>query len=154
VSGGRIRVIGIGQPSAGDDGAGIAVARALREHRVPAGVEIHEITDTTRLVELLEGIPRAILIDAVVADRAPGNLLCLTPEELVTQRVTPLSSHGAGVAEAIRLARTLAPATVAATISLIGLTIAPPMHCTRHLSPAVSAALPRAVTLVRRLLDG
>lgn len=149
-----MRVIGIGQPSAGDDGAGIAVARALREHPVPAGVEIHEITDTTRLVELLEGIRRAILIDAVVGGRAPGALLCLTPEELDGQHVTPLSSHGVSVGQLIQLARTLAPATVAGTICLIGLTIEPPTHYARHLSPAVSAALPRAVALVRGLLDG
>lgn len=148
-----MRVIGIGQPSAGDDGAGIAVARALREHSVPAGVEIHEVTDTTRLIELLDGIRRAILIDAVVADAAPGNLLCLTPEELAVRRVTPLSSHGASVAQVIELTRTLAPATVAATISLIGITIEPPARYTRHMSPAVSAVLPRAVTLICRLLD-
>jgi hydrogenase maturation protease len=149
-----VRLIGIGQPSAGDDAAGIAVARALREQRLPAGVEIYEITDTTRLIELLDGIPRAILIDAVVADAVPGTLLCLTPEELAARRVTPLSSHGASVAQVLELARTLAPDTTAATISLIGITIEPPARYARHMSPAVTAALPGAVTLVRRLLDG
>ena len=149
-----MRVIGIGQPSAGDDAAGIAVARALREERLPACVEIYELTDITRLIELLDGIPRAILIDAVVADAVPGNLLCLTPEELAARRVTPLSSHGASVAQVLELARTLAPATTAATISLVAITIDPPARYTLHMSQAVTAALPRAVTLVRRLLDG
>lgn len=58
------------------------------------------------------------------------------------------------VAQVIQLARTLAPATVAANISFVSITIKPPTQYFRHLWSAVNAALPRAVTLVRRLLDG
>ena len=148
-----VRVIGIGQPSAGDDGVGIAVAHALRTLRLPAGVEIHEIVDPASLVELLDGIRRAILIDAVVGDCAPGRLLCLTPEALAGERLTPLSSHATSVVQGIQLARTLAPGSVAATIRLVGVTIEPPVSYTPHLSPAIRAALPQAVALVRRLLD-
>lgn len=80
--------------------------------------------------------------------------MCLTPEELAGQHVTPLFSHGMSVAQVIQLARTLAPATVAAKISFVGITIKPPTQYFHHLWSAVNAALPRAVTLVRRLLDG
>ena len=148
----RTRVIGIGQPAAGDDNAGIAVVRVLREQPVPAGVDIHEITDPARLVELLDGIQRAILVDAVVSDHRPGNILCLTPEELAVQPVMPLSSHDMRVADAIGLARTLVPETADCDIHLVGITIEPPTRYSHTLSDLVAAAVLRAAGLIINLL--
>lgn len=149
----RTRVIGIGQPAAGDDYVGIAVARSLREQPVPGGVEIHEITDPARLVELLDGIRRAILIDALVSDNSPGNIMQLTPEDLATHPLTPLSSHGTSVADAIGLAHTLAPDTRDCYIRIFGITIEPPDRYTRAMSAPVAATVPRAVNLILDLLE-
>lgn len=148
----RTRVIGIGQSAAGDDHAGIAIARALRQQQLPAGVEIHEITDPARLVELLEGIQRAILIDAVVSDNRPGNIQCLTPEDLAASPSTPLSSHGMSVADAIGLAHTLAPAAARCDVYIIGITIEPPTRYRHAMSAAVAAAVPRAAARITHLL--
>jgi hydrogenase maturation protease len=150
----QTRVIGIGQPVAGNDYAGIAVARAFREQPVPVDVEIREITDPARLVELLNGIRRAILIDALVSDHDPGNIICLTSEELAAYPFTPLSSHDTSVADAIRLAHTLEPATKNCDIDIIGIAIQPPTRYTCAMSAAVAAAVPRAVDLILDLLEG
>lgn len=154
MTGVQTRVIGIGQPAAGDDYAGIAVARALREQPLPAGVEIHEITDPARLIELLDGCLHAILVDALVCDNAPGNIMCLTPEELAAYPGTPLSSHDTSVTDAIKLAHTLAPATSNCDIHIIGITIEPPTPYANAMSTPVAAAVPRAVDLVLGLLEG
>ncbi len=146
------RVIGIGQPAAGDDNAGIAVARALREQGLPYDVEIHAITDPARLIELLEGIRHAILIDALVSEDNPGNIVLLTTEELAACPTTPLSSHGMSVTDAIGLANTLAPDTVSSEIHIIGITIEPPRNYTCTMSAAVAAAVPRAADLIIQLL--
>jgi len=148
----RTRVIGIGQPAAGDDCAGIAVVRTLRMQPIPAGVDIHEITDPARLVELLDGIQRAILIDAVASDDRPGSIKCLTLEDLAVEPVTPLSSHGMSITDAIGLAHTLVPAAARCDVYIIGITIEPPTHYTHTLSAPVAAALPRAASLIYQLL--
>jgi hydrogenase maturation protease len=154
MTGVQTRVIGIGQPAAGDDNAGIASARALREQPLPAGIEIHEITDPARLIELLDGIRRAILVDALVCDNEPGNIMCLTPEELAAYPGMPLSSHGTSVADAIKLARTLEPATTNCDIHIIGITIEPPSGYTNAMSTPIAAAVPRVVDLILELLEG
>ena len=143
------RVIGIGQPVAGDDQAGIAVARELGAKPVPAGIAVHEITDPARLVELLGGLRYAILIDAVVSDEPPGNIMHLTPEELAAYPFTPLSSHGLSVTGAIRLLHTLALDRQDSEIHIIGITIEAPNRYTHTLSAPVAAAVPRAVAMPR-----
>lgn len=148
----QTRVIGIGQPAAGDDHVGIAVARALRAQTIPAGVELHEITDVARLVDLFEGIQRAILIDAVVSDNRPGNIQCLTLEDLESDPVTPLSSHGMSVTDAIGLAHTLSAAATRCDIHIIGITIKPPSRYAHAMSAPVAAAVPRAADLIANLL--
>ncbi len=148
------RVIGIGQPAAGDDGVGIAVARALRQRTLPAGVEVHETTDSGRLIELLDGIRRAILIDALVIDDSPGTTRCLVPEELATYPPLPLSSHGIGVAEAVGIARTLAGDGADIDIRIVGVTIKRPTGCSAAMSAPVAAAVPRAAGLILDLLAG
>jgi len=148
----QVRVIGIGQPAAGDDYAGIAVARALREQPLPAAVAIHVITDPARLIELLQGIRCAILIDALVSDNGPGNIMRLTPEELAAYPNTPLSSHEMNVADAIKLAHTLEPATTNCDIHIIGISINPPARYVTTMSAPVAAVVPRAASLIIDLL--
>lgn len=147
------RIIGIGQPAAGDDGVGIAVARALREIDLPVGAEIYETTDPGWLIELLDSARRAILIDAVVCGNEPGDIVCLAPEELASCPVTPLSSHGMSIADAIGLVHTLEPATLRTNIRIIGITIMQPSRYTCGMSPPVEAAVPHVVSLVLNLLE-
>lgn len=148
------RVIGIGQPVAGDDGAGIAVIRALRGRGVPAGVELHEIDDPSALIGLLDDARRVILVDALACNDRPGTIRQLAPAELATQAASPCSSHGLGVAEAIALAGRLAPATVSDDIRIIGIAIRPADHYTTTLSAPVRDALPGVTRQILDLLVG
>ena len=149
----RTRVIGIGQPNAGDDCVGIAVARALRQQKLPAGVDVHEITDPARLVDLLEGVQCAIVIDALLSDDSPGKIHHLAPEDLAACTSTPLSSHGTSVADAIGLLRVVTPETAGCIIHIIGVSIAPPQPGSQSLTPPVVAALPHAISLIVKLLN-
>jgi hydrogenase maturation protease len=145
------RVIGIGQPAAGDDGVGLAVIAALRG-RVPAGVALYEVTDTTDLIPLLEAPGLAILIDAVVG-LAPGEVAALRPEEAAGHRVRPFSTHGLGVQGAVALARGLAGGA-GPEVQLIGIGIPPPSRYGYGLSEAVAGAVPHAAALALALLGG
>ena len=68
-----VRVIGLGQRVAGDDGVGLCVLDAL-EQDPPAGVELCRVADAAQLVELVQGAERVVVVDAAVAAGPPGTV--------------------------------------------------------------------------------
>ena len=105
---GTIRVIGVGNIWRGDDAVGLLVARRLREKLGPSVEVIEAEGDGLALLDLMEGIDRVILIDAVKGGERPGAPVRL---DLSTESrwgtVAPCSTHAMGVADAIDLARAL-----------------------------------------------
>lgn len=103
-----LRVIGLGSPF-GDDAAGWLVIEHLQT-LIPARDEVELLVRDRPGVGLLrdlEGVKEAILVDAVRSGQPPGTLHRLTPEEAERLPATLFSSHGLGLAEALRLAHTL-----------------------------------------------
>lgn len=147
------RVIGIGQPAAGDDGVGIAVIHQLRRTRLPADVELAAVGDAASLIGLLEGAGRVVLVDAVVGG-IPGRVLRLAPEALEASPLQPLSTHGMQVTQAVDLARTLCPESAWPQVQIVGVCIEPPEPYTEGLSPEVAAAVPHAVREIVQLVGG
>lgn len=67
-------VLGVGNPDAGDDGAGFEVERRVRERALP-GVRTGTCRgDLTRLLDLWEGYALACIVDAVDAGAEPGRV--------------------------------------------------------------------------------
>ena len=101
-------VIGVGNAWRGDDGAGLAVARRVRE-LAPAGVEVREVEgEATALMDAWSGDDRVVVVDAAQSGAAPGTV------RRFDARTSPLparflrsSTHAFGVADAIELARSL-----------------------------------------------
>jgi hydrogenase maturation protease len=147
----RARVIALGQGAAGDDGVGLAVLERLHTEGVPAHVELVRAAEDAALVTLLETSVPVVLVDAVLGS-PPGEVLELSPADLERLPVRPISTHGLGVAQALALARTLAPDRVAPVIRIVGVTIEKPTRYRQELSPAVAAAVARAAARVRALL--
>jgi len=108
VSHGIIRVIGIGNVWRGDDAVGLQAARRLRESLGPSVEVIEAEGDGLALLDLMEGIDRVILIDAVKGEGQPGATVRL---DLSTESrwgtVAPCSTHAMGIADAIDLARAM-----------------------------------------------
>ncbi len=104
----RWLVVGIGNPDRGDDAAGRAVARRLRD-TVPPQVEVREHDgEPTSLLTLLADAWAAYLIDACHSGLPAGTL------HRFDVGAGPLpdcgfsaSTHGLGLASAIELARSL-----------------------------------------------
>jgi hydrogenase maturation protease len=103
-----IRVIGIGNPFRSDDGAGIVVARALREG-IPDGVSVIEQRgEGAALLEAWNGAGAVVLVDAVQSGAAPGTIHRLDAcAQQIPTRFFHYSSHAFSVAEAVELARAL-----------------------------------------------
>lgn len=101
-------IIGVGNPYRGDDGAGIAVARDLRE-RIPAGIRVIEASgEGAALLEAWKGAAAVILVDAVHSGARPGTIHRLDAREApIPGRFFHYSTHAFSVAEAVELARAL-----------------------------------------------
>jgi hydrogenase maturation protease len=144
-------VAGLGQPAAGDDGVGIAVIVRLRAEGNVDGVLYETITDPSALVERLQsGVP-TIIVDALVGGGKPGDVIVLDAERL-TGDTRPLSTHGISVAQAISLARALAPDSVSAIVWVVGIVAARSNVGETALSAKVAAAVPRACAKIHELL--
>ena len=101
-----IRIIGIGSPF-GDDAVGLEVASMLAEAPPPNCEVIAADRPGTNLIELLQGIEIAIVIDAVRSGAAPGTLHELSFDELARSAGRFTSSHELGVVETMQIARKL-----------------------------------------------
>ncbi|MGJ0510463.1 MAG: hydrogenase maturation protease [Methylocystis sp.] len=103
-----ILVIGVGNPTRGDDGAGRAVARRISQRNLSNVRVVETEGEATALLSLIESEQAVYLIDACVSGAAAGSVRRID----VTQTDLPeaaygLSSHGFGLAEALALAKTL-----------------------------------------------
>lgn len=140
-----VRVLGVGQAARGDDGVGLEVARVLREREPPVAAEVHAGVDPARVVELLDGARRVLLVDAVVAPGRVGQAWVQDPDAFQGGGGPPVSSHGMGLVEAVELARCLYPGGVAPEIRVLVVGIEEPGPMAQGLSPTVAAAVPAAV---------
>jgi len=105
-----ILIIGIGNAYRRDDGVGLAVARALREKRLPDGVRVMEHGgEGASLIEAWRGAEAVILIDAASSGAAPGAILRFdaAARPLPRHLLAASTTHAFGVAEAVELARAL-----------------------------------------------
>jgi len=134
----------VGQQWAGDDGVGLAVIRELR--RLNSQLDLVEIDDPARLIELLcEGADPVVIVDAVMDDGPAGRVLLIDCRRGAPRLQShPLSTHGIDPMQAIELARAAHPGRVASRIFVIGVTIVEASGPGHNLSAPVQAAVARA----------
>jgi len=138
-------VLGLGNDLLGDDGVGLAVARAVRE-RVPPGVEVVESGEAgLALLELLAGYPVAVIVDAIHTGAPPGTIQRL--ERGAFARVLAPSAHYAGLPEVFELAERLGLA-MPARLAVIAIEVEDPYSFAERLTPRVMAAVEPAAELV------
>ncbi|MDQ2749686.1 MAG: hydrogenase maturation protease [Actinomycetota bacterium] len=102
----RIALIGVGNRYRGDDGVGPAVVAQIAKQQLPGVTCTVASGEPTELIEAWQGTQFAVLVDAAVCDpSAPGRIHRTVGESWHESRAT--SSHGLGVAEAVRLAEAL-----------------------------------------------
>ena len=138
-----VRVVGVGNPDAGDDAVGLIAVRSASADLEALGAEVIETGAGLHVVDLLAGARVVLVVDAVRAPRGgrpPGTIVRAEAglEGLPTEVGSSLSSHGFGVAEAVGLAAALqgAPRVVFLGIEVSDVTAG------HGLSEAVAAALP------------
>lgn len=134
----RRLVIGVGNPSRGDDAAGLEVARRLRrvEARRHPGASYE-------LMDLWEGADDVIVVDAARSGAAAGTV------HRYDARRQPLplgtlatSTHSVGVADTVELARSLG--RLPARLMIYGIEVGD-LSTGAGLSPAVEESVQRTV---------
>ncbi len=145
---GRTLVLGMGNPILSDDGVGLRVVERLAEEPMPEGVELQssEVAGL-RLLELVRGFTKVVIIDALKSGRRPGEVQRLEGTAFKGgQRYG--SAHSISLGQALELGRRLGyemPAEVvvyaieAEDVETFG----------EQLSPAVAEAAERPIVLVR-----
>lgn len=148
---GGVLIAGIGNLFLTDDGFGSEVARRLAEGPLPDGVRVvdYGIRGMHLAYDLLDGYDALVVVDALPGKGAPGDLsvLAVGPDDLGD---ADFDAHG------------MAPVAVLASLGQLGGSL-PPTYVVGcqpadvgegiGLTPAVAAAVDRAVELVHAVLD-
>lgn len=144
----RVAVIGIGNVLTGDDAVGPHVVRVVEaRYELPQTVQVIDAgTPGYDLTAFLVGLDAALIVDAVKAKGAPGELRVYDKAELVSRGpVLALSPHEPGVREALLNADFMG--VTPPVVRLVGV-IPAGAGTGIGLSPAVRAAIPAAVARV------
>jgi hydrogenase maturation protease len=124
------RIIGIGSPF-GADQAGWRAIELLDEADLADCELIRLDRPGSGLLNYFEGAEDVVLIDAVLADEAPGSAVRLQRDNL-SAAACRTSSHGFGVAEALQLAARLE--VLPPRLLLIGIQVGPDLDVVPQLS--------------------
>ena len=142
-----VRVVGCGHPDVGDDALGLLAVRIARPALGP-GVDVIEIATADRLVDLLASDGDVIVVDAVrtSSGTVPAGTLVreVASDEAFAIPGTSMSSHGLGIADAVRLAAALGPVPRVVFLGVEAERVA----IGEGLSPAVERALPALVAAI------
>jgi hydrogenase maturation protease len=150
----RALVVCVGNALVGDDAVGCAVHDRLAAAPLPPGVRLELLgLGGLRLLDLLEGEDRLVVVDAVQLGDPPGMVHLLSWDALPPP-VTATTSHGVGLREAIEVGRRLLPGQMPAQAFLVGVegrvfdAVGEPM------TPPVAAAVERAARLALEVAAG
>jgi len=140
---GRTLIVGLGSPILRDDAVGLHVAQALAallpENRFTA---VEAGTSGLRLLLLLEGWDRAIIIDAMCQplnpadDLCPGRLNCLSLDQLHST-LTLNTSHEASLADTLALGRMMGMA-LPREIAIFGIEVEDPFAFSEEMSAGLA----------------
>ncbi len=147
-------IIGLGNPIVSDDSVGLRVAQRL--HDILSERDNVDVTEShwggLRLMERMIGYDRAIVIDAIFTGAAPGMVHRLAPNSIPTQKSA--SAHDVNLPTALAFGRRAGAHLPAdENIQLVGIEAEDVINFGDQCTPAVEAAIPRAVDEVIQILD-
>jgi hydrogenase maturation protease len=98
-------ILGVGNTIMGDEGFGVYVARQLKEIKLPSKVRVEEGgVGGFNLLGSLEGVSRLIVVDIMMTDKPPGELLFFRPgPDFAESGKRIISFHQVGVLELVKM---------------------------------------------------
>ena len=142
-------ILGLGNILLGDEGFGVHVARRLREFELPDYVRIEEGgVGGFNLLGYLDGVERLVVVDAMMLDAPPGELLLWKPGPHFRESgKNIISFHQVGIIELVHMWGLLGYEP-----EILFLVTRPEkMEPSMVLSPCLQTAAERAVELIEKL---
>jgi hydrogenase maturation protease len=151
----KILVIGLGNPILGDDGVGWRVAERVQQQVRDPVIEVDfHAGGGLSLMERLIGYDAAILIDAInLGMGATGSVYQFALDEVPNPNAGHLaSSHETNLQTALEVGRSMG-AVVPSQIAVVAIESPNVYDFSEELTSPVAAAVPRAASLVIKLLQ-
>jgi hydrogenase maturation protease len=146
-------IIGLGNPLVTDDSVGLRVVDRLRPLLAnrPDLEIVQDYWGGLRLMEQMIGYQRAVVIDAICTGAAPGTIHHLAIDSIATQKSA--SAHDVNLPTALAFGRQAgAELPSDENVQLVGIEAEDVLTFGDECTPAVAAAIPRAVQEVIHLL--
>ena len=142
----RVVILGVGNLLLSDEGVGVHVANELMEMDLPPGVQVVEGgTDGFRLMNVVAGAARLIVVDAVKGGGSPGSIYRFDIKDApVYPDAYKTSVHQIGILEVVHLSELIGEAPETTIIGVEPKSLDMGME----LSPEVKAKLSRIIELV------
>ena len=144
-------VLGLGNPILTDDGVAIYVVRAAadRSTLTNGATFVEASVGGLRLLDLLEGYDRAILVDAIkTREGQPGNIYWLCPSD-IQGSLHSGSTHDLSLPAALDLGRRLGMRLPGDdNLAILAIEVEDVLTVGEACTPAVTKAIPRAVEAV------
>ncbi len=156
---GLIRIIGLGNVLAGDDGVGILAARRLKARLGKQQADLVEVQVEVieaelvglEVLDLMEGADVVMLVDAARSGHPPGTLHRLEVSDgPIGKTLFPHSTHALNAVDALELGRTLG--TLPPRVIVFGIE-AGTLRAGEALSPEVARALEEVVERLAREVE-
>ena len=148
-----VLIVTCGNPDAGDDGFGPAVAEVLRADPL-AGVTVTELgTRPADLLDYAQGYAALVIVDAVCCPgEKPGGLIevdWFDPARPISKSEKALSTHGISLGRQIELGQSLK--MLPSVVRLVGVNIVQSeIGC--PMTEAVRRCIPDAASAIRQLI--
>ncbi len=156
---GLIRILGLGNVLAGDDGVGILAARRLNARLGKQQADLVEVQVEVieaelvglEVLDLMEGADVVMLVDAARSGHPPGTLHRLEVSDgPIGKTLFPHSTHALNAVDALELGRTLG--TLPPRVIVFGIE-AGTLRAGEALSPEVARALEEVVERLAREVE-
>jgi hydrogenase maturation protease len=103
----RSVLIGVGNPFRRDDGIGPAIAELIAGCGLPGVATLSCDGDPSLLIEAWTGASLAVIVDAMTCDEPVPGRLHRSDQPATWAAAGPASTHGLGIADAVRLGAAL-----------------------------------------------
>ena len=145
-------IIGLGNPILSDDSVGIHAARRLAEvQKVREVAEVREVyAGGLRLLDVLAGYERAIIIDAMQTGAAPGTVRRFSIEDMPKTR-NLASTHDADLPTALEAGKALGM-KLPGEIVVFGIEAADTINFGEKLTPGTAQGLEEAIKQIKGIL--
>ena len=139
-------ILGVGNLLLSDEGVGVHVINKMMDMQFPPYIELIEGgVDGLRLMNLVVGVDRLIVIDAVKGGGSPGSIYKFRSEEFATHADTSkMSVHQIGILEVIRLSGLVGKLPETTIIGVEPKSVGMGME----LTPEIQSKVPRIIKLV------